>query len=397
MPQSGLLIAIVSLLIITLLAVDDDLEAADAKPGFELDAAKEKQLADAAAALETLIEVEKPDYTKAVAQIADARKTANGLAARAANTQPDEVDTPDLPDRSPVVFLEGTSAEEVPALWKQQLALRLRSVREVLVDPNSGKRPHWGEVISLDWRAKRILKNRARPAAQAMREAQVFAMLLSRKPEVIHLKRGDVLFEDDFAKGTDKWLLYGPCVTTQTDKGLRRKNKRVRHADTMIWTKQQFAGNLLFEFTFIANNGGRSPGVLFPICGRPVRKGTDMSVSVGETMNTYNYGIHAYHFSVHRGKTGICNGRKVGTGLHLIASRTPDPCTEVGRAYRIGVGRWENTVFFLVDGKLQQAYYDAGTFGPPLAKGHVGMRHWGGADATYSDVKVCRLVRKTQE
>ncbi len=81
-------------------------------------------------------------------------------------------------------------------------------------------------------------------------------------------------------------------------------------------------------------------------------------------------------------------------GLHLIGSRMPDPCEETGRPYRIAVGKWENVIFFLVDGKLQHSYYDAGTFGPPLDGGHVGTRHWDGADCSYADVSVRRLVRK---
>jgi hypothetical protein len=83
--------------------------------------------------------------------------------------------------------------------------------------------------------------------------------------------------------------------------------------------------------------------------------------------------------------------RKVGTGLHLIGSRTPDPARETGRTYRVALGKWGNTVFCLVDGGLQHSYYDAGTFGPPLAGGSVGFRHWGGADATYTNVKAYRL------
>jgi len=102
--------------------------------------------------------------------------------------------------------------------------------------------------------------------------------------------------------------------------------------------------------------------------------------------------VHAYHYSMHRGHTGICNGRKVGTGLHLIGSRTPDPARKTGRACRVAIGKWGRSVFLLVNGKLLHSYYDAGTFGPPLEGGSAGMRHWGGLDATYGDVKVYRLV-----
>ena len=41
--------------------------------------------------------------------------------------------------------------------------------------------------------------------------------------------------------------------------------------------------------------------------------------------------------------------------------------------------------------ELMHSYYDAGTFGEPRKGGHAGIRHWGGADATYRDAKVTRL------
>ncbi|MGQ9662091.1 MAG: DUF1961 family protein [Kiritimatiellia bacterium] len=225
----------------------------------------------------------------------------------------------------------------------------------------------------------------------------MLALLLSRESDEILVVESEVFFEDDFTKGTDWWYLYGPAETTQTADGLRRRNLRERDADTMMWTKREFEGNFLFEFTFVPHNTTARAGALFAICGRPVREGTDLSVSCGETMDSYNYGVHAYHFSIHRGTTGICNGRKVGTGLHLIASRVPDPAIEAGRTYRVAVGKWENVVFFLVDGILLHNYFDGGTFGPVLAKGSCGMRNWGGLDATYGNVKVYRLVRRNEK
>ena len=364
-------------------------------PGMGLDEASEKRLAEQCAAFLEECKADTPDYTALAASIVASRREAEHLLALAEKSKPRPVDTPAVPERAPVVLPPGASLEEVRALWKEQLALRIRAVYEMLTGKQLADVPKWSEVIGVGWRYRRDRSKRARPTAFALREAQVLALLLAREPMPIHVAPGEVLFADDFRKGTGNWYLYGPAETTLTEKGLRRRNLRRRNADSMIWTKRAFAGNFLVEFTVIPNNGGRYPGLLFAVCGRPVKPGTNLSVSCGETMDDYNYGVHAYHFSVHRGLTGITNGRKVGTGLHLIASRPGDPARETGKAYRIAIGKWENVVFFLVDGRLVHEYYDGGTFGPPLAGGHVGMRHWGGADATYSDFRVTRLIRKS--
>ncbi|MFW6157762.1 MAG: hypothetical protein ACOC8E_00220 [Planctomycetota bacterium] len=365
-------------------------------PGMGLDKEKEQTLAEKTKSILDELKAETPDYGQIAADVVEARKTANALLAiKQEKDEPAEVDTPDVPDQAPVVVPPGCEAATVRDRWQEQLWLRVKSVYEMLTGETVSKLPKWGEAISLNWREKRDKTNRAKPTMTALREAHVFALLLAREPNVIRVRRGDVLFEDDFSEGTEKWLLYGPCITSRPKGGgLRRKNKRVRHADTMMWTKEEFEGNFLFEFTYIANKGGPKPGNLFAICGRPVKEEDDLSVSVGQTMATYNNGVHAYHFSMHRGNTNICNGRKVGNGLRLIGSRTPDPCPDEHAPYRIQIGKWDDLVFCIADGKLQHVYYDAGTFGPPLKGGSCGMRNWGGADATLQDVKVYRLVEK---
>ena len=390
-------IRVLSVLLVMLGAITMS-EAADFQPGLGLDAKMEKRVEMAADAILEALKAKEPDYQQIAADIAKARKIASALLAMAEKTKAAKVDMPTLPKKSPVVVPPGVRAESVRARWKEQLWLRVKSVYEVLSGKIVSKLPQWGEAIGVGWRHRRDLTKRAKPLAAALREAHAFALLLAREPNVIRAQKGKLLFEDDFSKGTDNWQMYGPCITTRPKTGgLRRKNKRWRHADTMIWTRQEFDGNFLFEFSFIPNNGGKRPGCLFAICGRPVKKGGDLSVSCGVTMDSYNNGVHAYHFSMHRGLTGICNGRKVGTGLHLIGSRTPDPCSEVGKEYQVAIGKWDDLVYCIADGKLQHVYYDAGTFGPPLAKGSCGMRHWGGTDATYKNVKVYRLVEAKKE
>jgi hypothetical protein len=228
---------------------------------------------------------------------------------------------------------------------------------------------------------------------EALREAHKDALLLTLPARLIRIREGELLFEDSLLQASDRWNFYGPAETSYSAQGMRRRNQAVRHADTMIWTRSEFDDNFLVSFTFVPHNEGTA-GALFAICGRPVAEGTDLSVSCGETMDDYNYGVHAYHFSVHRSQTGLTNGRRVGNGLKLICSRSPDPAAETGRSYRIAIGKWDRTIFFLVDGELIHYYYDAATFGPPLTAGSLGMRHWGGLDATYSDVTVHRLIEE---
>ena len=362
-------------------------------PGMGLDEAREKRLEQAAEGILKALAVESPDYAKVAGQVAAARVDANALLALADKAEPKKVDTPEIPAEVPLVVLDQVKAEQVLAAWAEQLELRVRSVYEMLSGKILKPLPKWDEAIGVGWRHRTDRSKRAKPTAATLREAHAFALLLAADAKPIPVRRGELLLEDDLKKGHEKWHLYGPADTIQTDKGLRRRNRRVRHADSVMWSKKPFDGNILYEIVFIANNGGRAPGVLFPICGRPVKEGTDLSVSAGVTMDAYNFGVHAYHFSIHRGNTNICNGRKVGTGLHLIGSRTPDPAKEVGKAYRVTVGKWGRVVFFLVDGVLQHSYFDAGTFGPPLTAGSLGVRHWGGADATYADVKVYRLTK----
>jgi hypothetical protein len=45
----------------------------------------------------------------------------------------------------------------------------------------------------------------------------------------------------------------------------------------------------------------------------------------------------------------------------------------------------------LVDGNLIHHYVDAGTYGPVLNAGRIGLRHWAGMDGSYRDFRVCRL------
>ena len=95
--------------------------------------------------------------------------------------------------------------------------------------------------------------------------------------------------------------------------------------------------------------------------------GKTLAVCVGSSMNTYNYGINGYHFSMHRGTTGLGNVRRVGPGLKLLMSGA-DPCPTPGKAYRVAIGKVGPTIFLVVDGKLIHSYTDAATHGPILTR-----------------------------
>jgi len=47
----------------------------------------------------------------------------------------------------------------------------------------------------------------------------------------------------------------------------------------------------------------------------------------------------------------------------------------------------------VVDGKLFHQYFDSAVHGPVLRKGHIGLRHWAGLDASYKHFSVYSLVK----
>jgi hypothetical protein len=369
--------------------------AGEFRPGFAIDPLSEARLKETSAEVLDLLRSEPVEYNAVTAQLVAARREAASLLAKAEGVETEFTFQISVPSEAPVVVFGSMTPEIVREYWKQQVDLRVNAVHAVLTDgPRSS--PLWNQVVGVHWRHRSDLTKRVLPVVEALREAHKDALLLQRSEQVVQVKRGEVLFEDGLREVSDNWYQYGPAETTYSELGMRRRNEAMKHADTMIWTRQEFEGNFLVEFSFKPHNEG-TPGALFAICGRPVVLGTDLSVSCGETMDTYNHGVHAYHFSVHRSSTDLSNGRRVGNGLKLICSRSPDPCSQTGITYRVSIGKWGNALFFLVDGQFIHNYYDAGTFGPPLASGSVGMRHWGGQDATYSDFQVFHLIEETQE
>lgn len=367
-----------------------DAGAADWPAGFALDEKLEKELADHVAKLAEAVEAKSPDYAKAASVAAAARGPAVKLDAMAAEKSPEtQPDAIDLPEKTPLAVPDGADGNSVRKLWHAQLQMNVSAVRGLL----SGDRQTVGEWVG--WPLNRVPKNRAPRAVGALREAEKAAALLARPSRVVRFGKGELLFADDFSKGSANWLTYGDSKATNEKDAFRFRDTTAKHPDAMMWTKQQFAGDLVVEFDFIPHSEGASPGALFIICGLPV-PGKDLSVCVGDSMDTYNRGINGYHFSMHRGNTGLGNVRRVGPGLMMLASG-PDPCPKVGRSYRVSVGKFGPAIYLLVDGKLIHHWYDAGTYGPVLDAGHIGLRHWAGCDASYRDFRVYRLVKSKSD
>jgi hypothetical protein len=344
------------------------------------DAEKEKALAAACAGVVALVGAEKPDW-KAVSE-----KVQTARAALAAAVGKDEApDVPELPARTPLVCYQKTSQDDALSQLKLQMEYYASSAAGMLDADRK---------YLLEWTGRPGFRKpeRRRGAMKAcLREAARTALLLSRDLEEVRVRKGEELFADDFSKGAENWLSFGQCVATNEGDAFRLKDEKVPHPDAMMWTRKQFDGDFLAEFTFIPHTEGTRAGALFTICGKP-RPGKDLSVCVGRTMDTYNYGVDGYHFSMHRGTTGLGNVRRVGPGLKLLMSGK-DPCPKPGQAYRVAIGKAGPTIFLVVDGRLFHQYLDAATYGPVLSEGHIGIRHWAGLDASYKDFHVWRLIR----
>jgi Domain of unknown function (DUF1961) len=382
-----LLLCSFSLLLATVLLLASEARAAGLPTGLGVDEAGEKKLGASVEALLKQLKSDKPDYEKMLAEIAAARKVILELAARVKNIEKANApDTPTLPARTPLVVYGKVKPAAARKLLAEQLDYYVRSARGLL----------GGDIRYLrEWTGRSAFRKpqrRIRSMVEILREAARTALLLSRPAEAVRVKKGRQLFADDFSKGAGKWLTYGQCVTSNEGDAFRLKDEKVAHPDAMMWTRRQFDGDFLAEFVFIPHTKGTRAGALFTICGLP-RKGKKLDVCVGRTMNTYNYGIDGYHFSMHRGNTGLGNVRRVGPGLKLLMSGK-DPCPTPRKAYRVAIGKVGPTIFLVVDGRMIHQYLDAATHGPVLTRGHIGLRHWAGLDASYKDFRVYRLVRE---
>jgi hypothetical protein len=361
--------------------------ARDLPKGLGTNEADEKELAASIDKLTGMLRKEKPDYKMMAGEISAARTAALRIDAQARELRyPALPDTPKVTKPSDVVVYAGTKADHVLKLWREQLDFYLRSARGLLDGDAKYLREWTGR------RGFRKPERRIGSMIETLREAAKMVRLLAQEKKTIPVRKGELLFADDFSKGADHWLPYGQCVTSHQGDAFRMKDERVPHPDAMMWTKRQFDGDFLAEFTFIPHTKGTRAGALFTICGTP-RKGKTLAVCVGRTMNTYNYGINGYHFSMHRGTTGLGNVRRVGPGLKLLVSGQ-DPCPTPGKSYRVAIGKVGPTIFLVVDGTLIHSYTDAATHSPVLTRGHIGIRHWAGLDASYKDFRVFRLVPK---
>ncbi|MHC4916541.1 MAG: DUF1961 family protein, partial [Planctomycetota bacterium] len=365
--------------------------------GIGFDEAVEKKLEGQLGKLVDLTGAEKPDFAALRKHLAETRETLRPLVIRQRKLERKGVDeelrvpwgftrendAPEIPVRIPIVVFGKAGADRIRAAWLEQLRFFASSARDLLAGESGAIREFLGWPF--------IRKQHYRPLAitECLRECAKLVELLSRPAGEVEVEKGEQLFADDFSEGADEWLQYGQCIARNDGDAFRLKDEKVAHPDAQMFTKRQFEGDFLAEFTFIPHTEGTKAGALFTICARP-RAGKDLAVSVGETMNTYNFGIDGYHFSMHRGTSGRGNARRVGPGLKMLASGR-DPCPTPGQAYRVAIGRAGVQIFLIVDGELVHNYYDAGTYGGTLSEGHIGLRHWAGLDASYRDFRVYRL------
>jgi Domain of unknown function (DUF1961) len=362
----------------------DQARAAGLPTGLGTDEAREKKLgASVESLLKQLLSAE-IDYPKMLAEIAEIRKETQELLA---DKKP--LSALELPAKAPLIVYGKDGAARARLLLKEQFDYYLHSAHGLLAGDKKYLREWTGRS------GFRKPQRRIGAMITILREAARTGQLLSRPTKEVKVQKGKQLFADDFSKGDGNWLAYGQCVTSNEGDAFRLKDEKVAHPDAMIWTKQQFEGNFLAEFTFIPHTEGTRAGALFTICGLPRHKNKGLEVCVGRTMDTYNYGINGYHFSMHRGNTGLGNVRRVGPGLKLLVSGK-DPCPTPGKAYQLAIGKVGPTIFLVVDGKMIHQYFDAATHGPVLSKGHIGLRHWAGLDASYKNFRVYRLVKKAK-
>lgn len=223
-----------------------------------------------------------------------------------------------------------------------------------------------------------------------LKEIQKLAELLSNTRKVTTLKKAEILFRADFSRSMDLWNVYGGGEVGVADGQLNVKGLGVT-----VWCAREF-GDALVSFDFKPiSAGGNGAGALFAFPATPLPgKGYDASAGA---MENYNLGIATYHVSLCRGNSGRTNIRRTGKGLKMLSTVQPDPCTVLGRTYRVEILKWGPTVQVHVDGRLIHAYVDAGCYGPILKRGRFGLRHFSGADleSCYGNFEVHELVANT--
>ncbi len=297
------------------------------------DSAAEKALAAQCAEIVKLVAAEKPDYNAIFEKTQAARKAQRGLLPEM--DKAGELDALNVPEKTPLVCYGKTSREDALQLLREQLNYHARSTVGIVGGDKK---------FLLEWTGRpgyRKPDRRQAPMVAALRETARAALMLSRPIVEVRVQKGDELFADDFSKGAGEWQPFGQCKTENEGDAFRLKDEKVAHPDAMMWTKKKFGGDFLAEFTFIPHTEGTSAGALFTICGT-AKPGKTLAVCVGRTMQSYNNGINGYHFSMHRGATGLGNMRRVGPGLKLLMSGK-DPCPKPGQAYQVAIGKVGST------------------------------------------------------
>ncbi len=301
--------------------------------------------------------------------------------------------------REAVIALYGeTTIDEVLNSWRNQMRVNLEQVLILLKGNPEEIRQHqwvWYEDLKIPKR-EFFCSVQLR---DCMKEARKVAALLTAPQQVIQVERGGILFQERFDSDLSNWELFG-----EADAGVRDGRLRVSGAPFTMWTRGgDDAGDRLVGLDLTP--GEERGGVILAFPGSP-KGDLDYSVSAGrgaptrhlppghkDPMEPYNWGIHTYHVSVHRGRTHL---RRTGEGLKMLNIGYADPCSEKHRRYRVEILQVLDSIQVIVDGRLVHHYVDAGVYGPPLTHGRFGIKQFGRITAWYDNIEVCSLSRSKE-
>jgi len=296
--------------------------------------------------------------------------------------------------RAPVVLFNNVTEDDIRNSWRNQLQANLEQIQVLLRNvPNEVIRHQW--VWYEDYRKDRRDFFLTVQIRDCLKEANKLGKLLIFEPRITRVAGDASLFKETFSDDLSRWEKYGE------GNSLIENNKLfMRGSPLMVWTTgKPFNGNcmVVLEYTPVRGRGG----AIFAFPGSPIN-GINYSVSAGRTaprfhipsghrdpMEPYNHGIQTYHVSVHRGRTHL---RRTGSGLKMLNVLPNDPCAVPRRNYRIEIIKFEETLQFLVDGKLIHSYVDAGVYGPPLIRGQFGIKQFGNVRAFFDNVRI-QLLR----
>ena len=209
--------------------------------------------------------------------------------------------------------------------------------------------------------------------------------------DILSEKPAQLVFEDNFRHAwSEKWHLDGEnAKIIQKDGRLEMYAGGRAYVDAdhlVLWTKEEFKGNLKIEYDFTrldssgyycvnilyiqAQGAGRKPFVKDIFKWNELRKVPRMSM--------YFNNMDTYHISY--AVTGVAS-EDLNTGLFKI-----------GVTYHLTFIKYETNLYMNVkgDGQDKTFYFDASAF-PKIDKGRVGLRQMYTRNSKYANFRVYQL------